>query len=52
MAGLKSQSAPANRATTGTAAAAINNNNNNNNTVQRYNAVLLHDTLPAPDCTD
>ena len=20
--------------------------------VQRYNAVLLHDTLPAPDCTD
>ena len=20
--------------------------------VQRYNAVLLHDTLPTPDCTD
>jgi len=20
--------------------------------VQRYNAVLLHDTLPAPDCAD
>ena len=43
----------------------MNNNNNNNNTretshlyqrvsvlVQRFNAVLLHDSLPVPDCTD
>ena len=41
-----------------------NNNNNNNNRetshlyqrvsvlVQRFNAVLLHDSLPVPDCTD
>jgi len=46
----------------------LNNNNNNNNNnkarqtsylfqrisvlVQRFNAVLLHDSLPAADCTD
>jgi len=29
------------------ASTGINSNNNNNN-----NAVLLHDTLPATDCTD